>query len=31
MVEANIFVVFLLFKCDKQDVENWLDGDTFLD
>jgi hypothetical protein len=23
MVEANIFVVFILFKIDKQDVENW--------
>jgi hypothetical protein len=23
MVEENIFVVFILFKCDKQDVENW--------
>jgi hypothetical protein len=23
MVEANIFVVFILFKRDKQDVENW--------
>jgi hypothetical protein len=23
MVEANVFVVFLLFKRDKQNVESW--------